>query len=66
MTYAPPFVPQDRVSDQSLPSRVARARQLREEAATRVEQRYAGLKKREGEWRSGDYRDLEMERLSVL
>lgn len=66
MAYTPPFLPEDRLADQSLASRVARARKLREEAAAQVEQRYADVKQREGEWRSGDCRDLEMERLSVL
>jgi len=66
MTYTPPFLPEDRAADQSLASRVARARKLREEAAAQVEQRYADVKQREGEWPSGDYRDLEMEQLRVL
>ena len=66
MTYDPPFLPEKRVGDESLQNRIARARKLREDAAARVEDRYADFKPREGEWRSGDHRDLEMERLSVL
>ena len=66
MNYNPPFLPDERADDQSLQGRVARARKLREDAAARVEERFADLKPREGEWRSGDRRDLEMERLSVL
>lgn len=66
MTYDPPFVPEDREHDESMQDRVARARELREKAEARVEQRYAGVKQREGRWHSGDCHDLEMERLSVL
>lgn len=66
MTYTPPFLPEDRAADRTLPSRVARARKLREEAAAQVEQCYVDVKQREGERRSGDCHDSEMERLSVL
>lgn len=66
MTYDPPFLPEERADDKSLHDRVARARKLREDAAARVEERYADAKPREGEWRAGDCRDLEMDRLSVL
>ena len=66
MTYDPPFLPEERADDESLHDRVARARKLREDAAARVEERYADVKPREGEWRAGDCRDFEMERLSVL
>lgn len=66
MTYDPPFLPEERADGRALSERVARARQLREDAAARVEERYSNVKSREGKWHSGDYRDLEMERLSVL
>ena len=66
MTYEPPFLPDGRANDESLRGRVARARKLREDAAARVEERFADLKPRKGEWRSGDRHDLEMERPSVL
>ena len=66
MTYEPPFLPAGRSDDESMRGRVARARKLRADAAARVEERFADLRPREGEWCSGDRHDLEMERLSVL
>lgn len=66
MTYTPPFLPEERADDDSLHDRVGRARKLREDAAARVQERYAGVEQREGRWHSGDCHDLEMERLSVL
>ena len=66
MTYTTPFLPEDRENDQSLRARVARARKLREDAAARVQERYADAEQNEGKWRSGDCHDIEMERLSVL
>ena len=66
MSYTPPFLPEERTGDESLSDRVARARKLREDAAARVEERYADGKPNKGKWRSGDSNDLEMERLSVI
>ena len=66
MTYEPPFLPKDRSHDESLRSRVARARTLREEAAARVAKRYAAFTPKKGEWRTGESHDLEMERPRVL
>ena len=66
MPYTPPFLPEDRAADQSLAARIARARKLREEAAERIKQRYADVKQREGEWRTGDRHDFEIERPRIL
>lgn len=66
MSDTMPFLSEESAADQSLPSRVATARKLREEAAAQVEQRYVDVRQREGEWRSRDCPEFEMVRLSVL
>ena len=67
MTYTPPFLPEARKDEgNSLAQRVARARKIREDAAARVERRYANIKPREGKWTTGDCHEFHMEPLSVL
>ena len=43
MTYEPPFLPDERSDDESMRGRVVRARELRGDAAARVEDRVADL-----------------------
>ncbi|MCQ3814123.1 MAG: hypothetical protein KTU85_06860 [Acidimicrobiia bacterium] len=66
MTNELPFLPKERSNDRALHERVARARQLRENAAARVEERYANYKPQESKLQFGDSQLLEMERLRVL
>ena len=66
MGYEPPFVAEKRANEVSLQERIRHARQLREDAAARVETRFNDFQISEGIWRSGNNTELEMERLSVL
>ena len=51
MAYHPPFVPGFSRKDDSLQDRIRRARRTREDAAARVEERYAKIKPDERKWR---------------
>ena len=66
MSYEPPVFPESRADEESIHERVARARKLREDAAKRVEERYADVKPRKVIWRVGDHRDLHFDRPPIL